>query len=311
MLNIPLMSADIPRHRADYSITPPWRGGAQGFNDFRLSLTSGAFLPTADVSGSTTIYYVPRGADFNSSAVGRLSIPTYNGQLINVSSPQISMALSGLTTSTCYDLFVYWSNNGLTFDPPLAWSSSGAGTSTRATALSSLNGIYVKSTDTSRMYVGSFLASGSNTCYDTGGGASVSAYRYLFNAYNQVLITVSSFYSGTSNPTGDGLWHILPSGGANAYTILGLPTRIQFHSGCHLANAASGGIALWGIAFDGNQPAAPFYSSTMNGTLAAISAAVGGVLLAVGYHKIEGWYDASSSVSVNFVNPAISASWMG
>lgn len=309
MLNWPL--PDYPRNRGDYSTMPPWRGGEQMANDFRLSLTSLAYLPTTDVAGSATIYYVPRGADYNANAVGRLSIPTYNGQMLTVTSPQISLALSGLTTLTCYDLFVYWGNNALQFDPPLAWSSSGAGTSTRATALSSVNGIYVKSTDISRMYVGSFLAASASTCYDTGGGASTSAYRYLYNAYNQVLVTVSSYYSGTSNPTGDGLWHFFPSGGANAYAILGLPTRIQFHSACNEANAASGGTALWGIAFDGSQPVAPFYSSTTSATLAAISAATGGLLLTVGYHKIEGWYDASSGVSVNFVNPAMSASWMG
>ena len=310
MLNISLMSADIPRHRIDYSTTPPWRGGEQSANDFRLSLTSLAYLPTTDVAGSSTIYFVPKGSDYNANAVGRLSIPTYNGQMLTITSPQISIALSGLTTSTVYDLFVYWGNNVLQFDPPLAWSSSTAGASTRATALSSFNGIYVKSTDPSRMYVGSFVASSSNTTYDTGGGSSTYAYRYLYNAYNQVLITANPFYGSTGTPTGNGLFQLYGNG-VGIYMVMGLPGRVLFGSAVSSTNVGSGGTTLWGCGLNGSQPSVPYYTSySAGGVFIPVAAPTGSVLM-LGYNKLEGWWSATNAAVTNYVYPSVSASWMG
>lgn len=136
-------------------------------NDFRLTLTSGLPVPIADVVGAMTIYATP----YTGNLIG-----LYNGtRWILHQSNEFSLALGTLTNNLPYDVFCY-SNNGVPTLEFLAWTNG----TTRATALTYINGIPVLSTDNTRRYLGTFYTTSPTTTEDS------QANRYLWNYYNRV-----------------------------------------------------------------------------------------------------------------------------
>jgi len=137
-----------------------------GVNDFRLSLTTGLPVTTADVTGAGTLYAVPYTGS---------RIALYNGtfwQLFN--SAQFSLALT-LTSGKPYDIWGIITAGAPALEV-LVWTND----TSRATALAYQNGVLVKSGDATRRYLGSLYASGANTTEDS------LAKRYLWNYYNRV-----------------------------------------------------------------------------------------------------------------------------
>lgn len=135
--------------------------------DFRLTLTSGSPIVVADVIGAATIYASPyRGK----------SISLYDGtNWVVRQSAEFSIALGTITSGRPYDVFCYY-NAGVPTLEILAWTN----TTTRATALTKQDGIYVKTGATSRRYLGTFYTTSTTTTEDS------EANRYLFNYYHQV-----------------------------------------------------------------------------------------------------------------------------
>ena len=117
-------------------------------NDFRLSLTTGVPVTSADVAAATTIYAVPYQGN---------SISLYNGtSWVNYSSNEFSLALGTLTNLKVYDVFCYANASGVPTLEFLVWTN----TTTRATALVYQNGVLVKSGDATRRWMGSFYNPG-------------------------------------------------------------------------------------------------------------------------------------------------------
>jgi hypothetical protein len=138
----------------------------------RLSLSSALPVPVADITAAGTLYFHPFKGN-------RISL--YDGTrwtLHTIPDAGISLSLSGLTINQNYDVFIYDNAGTLTLEA-LAWSSHGAGTSTRATALAMLAGVEVKSGATTRRYLGSFRTIATGQCEDS------EANRFLWNRYNQ------------------------------------------------------------------------------------------------------------------------------
>jgi hypothetical protein len=130
----------------------------------RLTLSSGN--PVYDTS-SSTIYFTPYCGN---------KISLYNGTAWEVFSfTELSLALTGLTADKNYDIFVYNNSGTLTLER-LAWT----GDLERATALVLQDGVYVKSGATTRLYLGTFRATGSTTTTDT------VTKRFVYNKYNKV-----------------------------------------------------------------------------------------------------------------------------
>lgn len=144
-------------------------------NELRLTLTTNVPITTTDVTGATTIYLTPY--------TGK-NISLYDGVSWKVfETNEISLALGILTANIGYDVFVY-PNSGVPTLEFLAWSSASA----RATALTTQDGILVKSGDPTRKYVGSFYTFNTTTTRD-------SKYtRYLFNYYNRAERSQGYFY---------------------------------------------------------------------------------------------------------------------
>lgn len=135
--------------------------------DGRITLTSGTPVTSTDVTAATTLYFTPfRGSQ----------IALYSGSAWAIFTlTELSLAVPA-TTNTMYDLFVY-SNSGTPTLEATAWTND----TTRATALTTQNGVYVKSGSTTRRYVGSFRTTGVS-----GQTEDSAAKRLVYNAQNRV-----------------------------------------------------------------------------------------------------------------------------
>lgn len=140
---------------------------AHQVQDFRLTLTTGVPVTVADVTAAGTLYASPMGS-------GR-RIALYSNSTWNLcSSAEFSLALT-LTSGKPYDVFCYDSGGGTPALEVLVWTND----TTRATALSTQDGVYIKSGDATRRYMGTLYASGTNTTEDS------YTKRYLWNYYHR------------------------------------------------------------------------------------------------------------------------------
>lgn len=136
-------------------------------SDGRLTLTSGSSV--VDTSQSGTVYYTPHIGN-------RISLyDTSGSKWVTRAFSEISVSAPA-TTNTVYDVFAYWTGSAVAIEA-LAWSSQTA----RATAIVRQDGVYVKSGDASRKYLGSFMTSATSAKVD-----DTKQNRYLFNMYNRV-----------------------------------------------------------------------------------------------------------------------------
>ena len=135
-------------------------------NGFRLTLTTALPVTTADVTGATTIYLTPYKGGM---------IALYDGAAWALySSAEISLALGTLTSGLPYDVFAYNNAGTLTLEL-LAWTNG----TTRATALARTNGVWLKTGDLTRRYVGTLYTTSTTATEDS------EAKRFVFNADNR------------------------------------------------------------------------------------------------------------------------------
>lgn len=140
--------------------------GFQSVQQFRLTLTTGVPVTTADVTGATTIYACPYDGS---------SIALYDGSTWNVrTSAEFSLAVGTLTSGLPYDVFCYDNATVPTLEF-LAWTN----TTTRATALVYQDGILCKTGALTRRYLGTFYTTATTTTEDS------ATNRYLFNYYHR------------------------------------------------------------------------------------------------------------------------------
>lgn len=141
--------------------------GAKGTCEFRLTLTTNTPVTTGDVVGASTIYLSPYKGN---------RIALYDGSnWVMRSSAQVSIALSGLTTTVPYDVFAYDNSGTLTLELAV-WSTE----VDRNTALTAQDGVLVKLGALTRRYLGTFFPASASTTEDT-----VNR-RCLWNYYNRV-----------------------------------------------------------------------------------------------------------------------------
>lgn len=138
----------------------------------RLTLTTALPVTTADVTAAGTLYWTPYKG--NSVAL------YYNSAWYKFALTEKSLALT-LTSGSVYDVFGYFTGTAPAIET-LVWTN----TTTRATALTTQDGVLVKSGDATRRYLGTIVASGTNTTED-----SISK-RYVYNYYNRVPRTLKA-----------------------------------------------------------------------------------------------------------------------
>lgn len=136
----------------------------------RLTSRSGVPVTPGDSINNTTIYFTPYK--------GNYITVYYRNQWRIMRFSEISLALSGTTAGNIYDIFVYRASLGvLTLELSTAWTNS----KVRSQALTLQDGVYVKASDTTRRYLGTFRTNGSANQYDDG-----TVTRGLWNYYNRV-----------------------------------------------------------------------------------------------------------------------------
>jgi len=145
----------------------------------RLTLTSGSPVTTSDVTAATTLYFTPYKGDH---------IAIYDGEeWLFYQFEEISLSLSSYAADTNFDIFIYDNAGTLTLES-VAWTDD----TTRATALTTQNGVYVKSGDTTRRYLGTIRTTGTiGQCED-----SVTK-RFVWNYYNRKQRRLYKLFGGS------------------------------------------------------------------------------------------------------------------
>lgn len=141
-------------------------GAPVGLCNGRLTLTTGVPVTPSDVTAATTLYWTPYGGN---------RVALYDGSAWAIYTfTERSIAVPA-TTSQMYDVFVY--NNAGTITLELAaWTND----TTRATALTTQDGVLVKTGALTRRYLGSFRTTGVS-----GQTEDSAAKRYVWNYYNR------------------------------------------------------------------------------------------------------------------------------
>lgn len=213
------------------------------FSAGRLTLTSGSPTPTTDQTSKSVVYYTPYNGH-------RISL--YNGiSWMSYTLSEISLTLSGLTAAKNYDIFIY-SPGGTTLSlEALAWTND----TTRATALTLQNGVYVRFAATSKRYVGTIRTTSTTTTED-----SISK-RFVWNVNNRVEKPM--YKNGTTSHTyTTASWR----NWNNDATL-----RVEFVIGIdaaqviHFGGASTGTSIDIGAAFDGSTPGYDSINSTGSG----------------------------------------------
>lgn len=177
----------------------------------RLSPSSTLAVPTSDSSSVTTLYLHP----YKGNRVALYDTGNSRWYLAHMSAA-VSKALSGLTASRPYDVFLYSSAGTLTLEF-VAWTSGTA----RATALTTQDGVLVKSGDASRRYVGTFYATGATTtAWVTDGSTTTSAKLFIWNYYNRVNVTGRSREGTASWTYGTSTWRSMNNDTANRVEVV-------------------------------------------------------------------------------------------
>jgi hypothetical protein len=224
----------------------------------RLTLTSGTPITTSDVTGASTIYFTPfRGNQ----------IALWNGTIWQAQNfSELSLALSGLTSGLPYDVFIYNNSGTLTLEA-VAWTSSSA----RATALTTQNGIYVKSGSTSHRYLGTFITTGATTTEDS------YANRYVWNYYNRAK-KWGSYADATSHTYSTNAWR---QWNANANAKLNFVVGVieeTINASVVMWGSASSATGYFGIGVNSTSTASATFGEVVAATSTSVTSGTGGSL---------------------------------
>lgn len=131
---------------------------------------------------STSVYFTPHNGNL---------ISLYDGTRWKLFSfTERSYLFSGgqQIATTPYDIFLY-DNAGTLALELITWTND----TTRATALTTQDGVYVKSGATTRRYLGTLRGISTSICEDSWYSFSASPKCFLWNAYNQIQRPVAKF----------------------------------------------------------------------------------------------------------------------
>jgi hypothetical protein len=146
---------------------PASRRVDNGINDGRLTLSSATPVTSADVTGATSIYYTQYTGN---------RVTLYDGTRWTLYAfTERTLALGTLTSGLPYDVFLYDNAGTLTLEAT-AWSNG----TTRATALTQQDGVYVRTGALTRRYLGTFYTTSTTQTEDS------YAKRLLWNYYHRV-----------------------------------------------------------------------------------------------------------------------------
>lgn len=200
----------------------------------RLTLETGVPVSTTDQTAKTVLYYTP----YNGNYVALYDTVNTRWDLYKFT--ERSLSIGTLTANTNYDVFIYNNFGSLTLQT-VAWSNSGAGTSARASAITQLDGVWVKDSD-KRRYLGTIRTTGTiGRCEDS------TKKRFCWNVQNQVNRLISYRYTAAASWSSNGLgtWRALNGDptNANVQVVAGLTTPVHLVFIAAMASSSGGWAA--------------------------------------------------------------------
>lgn len=143
-------------------------------NGFRLSAHPWQAVPAADITATVLNAIAYSGGQIGLlDAAGAGTVYTHPSEVFS------TPTLSGVTNNN-YDAFAYRTSGGvLALESSAAWTND----TTRANAISYVNGIWVKTSDYTRRWMGTYRMPGVNLCIDS------EHKPWVFSADNRVLRT--------------------------------------------------------------------------------------------------------------------------
>jgi hypothetical protein len=139
-------------------------------NGFRLTSVSSVSIPTTDQANVTAIYLTPHKSAAIALHTG------VGGRWVARVGIEFGLGLGVLLANRNYDVFAYWTGSAIQIEFSTAWTND----TTRADAISRLNGVWVKNSDSTRRYVGTIRTTSTTQTQDT------VKQRFIWNADNQV-----------------------------------------------------------------------------------------------------------------------------
>jgi len=258
------------------------------------------YNPFIGCQGRLSFYpYIPFLGDYNG---GIIYLVPFRGNQISFYTPGFgwncypipfggvvpTIYLSGLSTSKCYDVFAYWDGSLVQLEY-LAWTNL----TTRATALTFQDGVYTKSTDQTRLYLGTFTPS------NTGNVNDLVAERGLWNYFNRVQKAVKLFDSTASWTYNSSTWRVENAAATRILVTVGVAEDYDEFELDVLALGSSSITACAGIGLDStNVNSADAYPGMRSGDKGLAMANLK-TLLAVGCHSIY-WLESTNGGSATF-----------
>lgn len=152
--------------------------------DGRLTTESGVPISTSDRTAQSTLYYTPFTGN---------QIALYDGSAWSLHTfTERSLALSGLTSGKNYDVFLYNNAGTLTLELSAAWTND----TDRTDALTTQDGVWVKSGATTRRYLGTIRTTGTTTTEDS------LTKRFVWNAQNRMRRALEKSMGSSSHTYG-------------------------------------------------------------------------------------------------------------
>ncbi len=197
----------------------PGADGSSGSNgygvstaDGRLTTVSGTPILTSNQLAKATLYYTPFKGN---------QIALYSGSVWSVLTfAETSLSLSGFTASKNYDIWGYSSGGTLALEATV-WTND----TTRATALTTQDGIYCKTGDATRRYLGTVRINSTGGQIDwapsSNGSGGVEVKATIWNENNRILFSftnrdVTSSWTHAAN----GTWVPLNGSTNNRFTFV-------------------------------------------------------------------------------------------
>ena len=258
----------------------------------RLSLSSTLPVPAADVTGATTIYYLP----FTGSKIS-LWDSTHSAIITDSIGTGVSIALTGQGAGM-YDVYASDATGSGTVTLSLVgWSSTTSRAPATALAYGThLNCLIASGTETSR-YLGSVYLYGTGTTEDTAGD------RALWNYYNRVGRAGVASVAGSWGYT-TGAWRAsngnVTNGQGRISYVVGVTEEGISTSFCETISTSI--VGYCGIALDvTNSPSVYQQTQSSSGTVTlSMAPSINIAYPAVGYHFIQAIEQGAGSGTTNF-----------
>lgn len=206
----------------------------------RLTLESNVPISEGGQIGKSIVYYTPHLGS---------NISLYNtttGKWDTLDFSQTSITLSGLISDKNYDIFGYNNLGVLTLELS-AWNSD----TVRSVSITMQNGVYCKSTNLSRRYLGTIRTNSSNTTSD-----SISE-RLVWNMNNRAVRKVLKETAAGPWTYSSSTWRALNNTQSKIGVVSGLPSLINLTSSILFAAPQSGATLFYNLGIAKNASTIP------------------------------------------------------